>query len=193
MTPTIPAAAARAALPASLSVVSPSLPIRSLTTDVFAPYGEALYWVGHAGQAINSGTSQRVDLPSGLALWSEQGRRALAVFWAQARAIEGPWQTLERHRLGSQSFVPLTGARCVALVALGGDALDASILAAFLVTGRQGITLRPGVWHHPLVALKAGDFLVIERSGAVLDCKEKTLAQAVALHWEAHTNVSQRR
>jgi ureidoglycolate lyase len=168
-------------------MTSPSLPIRPLSADAFAPYGEVLCWAGHAGQAINSGTSQRVDLPAGLALWAEQGRPALAVFRAQARAIEGPWHTLERHRLGSQSFVPLTGARCVALVALGGDTPDASTLAAFLVTGQQGITLHPGVWHHPLVAMDAGDFLVIERGGAVVDCEEKALPQAVALHWEAHT------
>ena len=174
-------------------MTSPSLPIRPLSADAFAPYGEVLCWAGHAGQAINSGTSQRVDLPAGLALWAEQGRPALAVFRAQARAIEGPWHTLERHRLGSQSFVPLTGARCVALVALGGDTPDASTLAAFLVTGQQGITLHPGVWHHPLVALEAGDFLVIERSGVVVDCEECTLPQAVTLHWEAHTDVSQRR
>ena len=166
-------------------MTSPSLPIRPLSAHAFAPYGEVLCWAGSVGQAINSGTSQRVDLPAGLALWAEQGRPALAVFRAQARAVEGPWHTLERHRLGSQTFLPLTGARCVALVALGGDAPDASTLAAFLVTGQQGITLRPGVWHHPLIALDTGDFLVIERGGAVVDCEEKALAHAVAMRWDA--------
>jgi ureidoglycolate lyase len=170
---------------------TPSLLIRPLTTNAFTPYGEALDWAGDAGQAINSGTSQRVDLPAGLALWSEQGRPALAVFRAQARVVEGPWRTLERHRLGSQSFVPLTGARCVALVALGNDAPDESTLAAFLVTGRQGITLRPGVWHHPLIALDAGDFLVIERSAAVVDCEECALPHAVALRWDTPIGFSQ--
>jgi ureidoglycolate lyase len=176
--------------PTTPLVTSPSLPIHPLTMDAFAPYGEVLCWAGGAGQAINSGTSQRVDLLAGLALWSEQGRPALAVFRAQARAVEGPWQTLERHRLGSQTFVPLTGARCVALVALGGDTPDASTLAAFLVTGQQGITLRPGVWHHPLIALDAGDFLVIERTAAAVDCEECVLPHAVALRWDAHTGIS---
>jgi ureidoglycolate lyase len=169
-----------------------SLLIHPLTTDAFAPYGESLCWAGAAGKAINSGTSQRVNLPAGLALWSEQGHPALAVFRAQARAVEGPWQTLERHRLGSQSFVPLTGARCIALVALGNDSPDPSTLAAFLVTEQQGITLRPGVWHHPLIALDAGDFLVIERTGAVVDCEECALPHAVALRWDAQIGISQR-
>ena len=166
--------------------------IHPLTIDTFAPYGEALCWAGGVGQAINAGTSQRLDLPAGLALWSEQGRPALAVFRAQARAVEGPWQTLERHRLGSQSFVPLTGAPCIALVALGNDSPDPSTLAAFLVTGQQGITLRPGVWHHPLIALDAGDFLVIERTAAAVDCEECALRHAVALRWDAPIGVSQR-
>jgi ureidoglycolate lyase len=167
-----------------------SLPIRALTSHAFAPYGDALCWASDAGQAINAGTSQRVDLPAGLALWSAQGRPALAVFRAQAQAVEGPWRTLERHRLGSQSFVPLTGARCVALVALGDDAPNVSTLAAFLVSGQQGITLQPGVWHHPLIALDAGSFLVIERTAATVDCEERALPRAVALRWDVHIGVT---
>ena len=40
-----------------------------------------------------------------------------------------------------------------------------SDLRAFVTNGRQGVNYWPGTWHHPLIALKAGDFLVIDRQG----------------------------
>ena len=49
---------------------------------------------------------------------------------------------LERHRLGTQTFIPLAGARCVVLVARGEHAPDPATLAAFAVDGAQGFTLR---------------------------------------------------
>jgi ureidoglycolate hydrolase len=48
----------------------------------------------------------------------------LAVFHALAQNPEGPCHMLERHQHGSQTFVPLTGARCRLLVALGQDQPD---------------------------------------------------------------------
>ena len=38
-------------------------------------------------------------------------------------------------------------------------------------------------WHHPLIALEAGDFLVLERSGAAVDCELAQLADPVRLAW----------
>jgi ureidoglycolate lyase len=144
--------------------------IQPLQTEAFKAYGVVLNLGDSATRMINAGTSQRLDLPGPLALYTEGGQPVLAVFRARAQAPEGPWHMLERHRLGSQTFVPLAGARCVALVALGCNSPDLSTLAAFAVEGNQGITLHPGTWHHPLLARDDGDFLVIERAGDVVDC-----------------------
>lgn len=155
--------------------------IQPLRTAAFKAYGELLNLGDSATRAINAGTSQRLDLPGPLALYTEGGLPVLAVFRARAQAPEGPWHMLERHRLGSQTFVPLAGARCVALVALGNDSPDLSTLAAFAVEGNQGITLHPGTWHHPLLARDDGDFLVIERAGDVVDCDVVQLETPVYL------------
>lgn len=90
---------------------------------------------------------------------------------------------MERHALGTQTFIPLGGVRCVVLVALGGDRPDPATLAAFRVGGGQGITLRAGIWHHGLLALDQGDFVVLERSGepGTLDCEIAHLAEPVAI------------
>ena len=167
------------------------LKLRPLTPEGFAPYGRLVTGeampAGAVGPAaaqsslaprpINGGTSLRVEAADGLNLLDEGGEPTLAVFRAQAQAPTGPWRTLERHCLGSQTFVPLSGARCVVLVALGAHAPDPATLAAFLADGRCGFTLHPGIWHHGLIALDAGDFVVLERRAAQPDCEFAELAQ----------------
>lgn len=169
------------------------LNLQPLTSEGFAPYGSLVGGdipplpAGHATgpgeplapRPINGGTSLRVEAEDGLSLLAEGGAPALAVFRAQAQALAGPWRTLERHRLGSQTFVPLAGARCLVLVALGAHAPDPGTLAAFLADGRCGYTLHAGTWHHGLIALDAGDFVVLERGAAQPDCEFADLEQAV--------------
>ena len=38
-------------------------------------------------------------------------------------------------------------------------------LAAFITNGGQGINFRKATWHHSLLALAGGDFLVVDRDG----------------------------
>lgn len=147
-----------------------TLPTSPLNIHAFHRYGAVLDLLGAQSHAINAGTSQRVDLPGGLRLEASGGVPALAVFRARAQLPEGPWTLLERHRLGTQTFVPLTGARCVLLVALGASEPDMATLTGFEVAGDQGFTLHAGTWHHPLIARDDGDFLVLERQGSVVDC-----------------------
>jgi len=156
-----------------------SVRLQSLTTEAFAPYGEVLQLDAAGQRAINQGTSARLDLPAALDLHGANGQAVLAVFHAQAQSVNTPCQMLERHRWGSQSFVPLSGVRCRLWVARGEASPDLTTLACFDVSGQQGFTLHKGVWHHPLMALEAGSFLVIERQGPQEDCDVFTLPQAI--------------
>ena len=155
---------------------------RAITSLNFAPYGWVAQAAGASGRPINGGNSLRVDAPATvgtLALTAEGGAPCLAVFRAQARSAQGPWQQLERHRLGTQTFVPLAGARYLVLVALGDPAPQTSTLAAFWVGGHQAVTLRAGTWHHGLIAPDGGDFVVVERTAAAVDCDLFDLNPAV--------------
>jgi ureidoglycolate lyase len=168
------------------------LQVQPLSATAFSPYGEVIGvpatgepGAGHAGglpvRAINGGTSQRFDMPDGLDLHAHSGQPCVAVFRARAQALAGPWRLLERHRLGTQTFIPLAGARCVVLVARGEAAPDLATLAAFAVDRAQGFTLHADTWHHGLIALDAGDFVVIERRGDTVDCEFAELAVPVTL------------
>ena len=157
------------------------LACQSLSADAFSPYGEVLNLFAPPDRTINQGTSGRLDLPAGLDLAGDQGQAVLAVFHALAQNPEGPCHMLERHQRGSQTFVPLTGARCRLLVALGQEQPDLSTLKCFEVSGQQGFTLHKGTWHHPLMALDKGAFLVLERQGPTEDCEIHSLPLSVRL------------
>lgn len=155
-----------------------SLVARAITIEAFARYGDVVTSAGRDGRRINADTSLRVELPEPDVL-AHDGRPSLSVF--RARAVPMPFEVreLERHRLGSQTFLPLGGVAFVVVVALGDDAPDTGTLAAFRVDGSRGVTLGRGVWHHPLLALEDGDFAVIERRGAEVDCVVASLVPAI--------------
>jgi ureidoglycolate lyase len=175
---------ARASLPEAFL-----LQAQPLDASAMAPYGWVLdieqAFAAHQGQPINAGTSRRADLPGSLALDAQGGQPLVCVFRAQAQAARGPWHALERHRLGTQTFVPLADRRpsastmprtvCVLLVALGDESPDEHTLKAFCVNSQQAFTLKPGVWHHPLIALHDSDFLVVERAANQVDCEVRPL------------------
>lgn len=158
------------------------LVVQPLAAAAFAPFGTVLVVPpGQRGRAINGGTAQRFDLVDDLALSADGGRAQLALFRAEPRRFPFTATELECHRLGTQTFVPLTGARYVLLAAPPGLRPDESRLAAFFSDGRQGVTLARGAWHHALLAMDAGDFLVIERAGSVPDCDVAPLAAPVCV------------
>lgn len=159
----------------------PTLAASPITRDAFAPYGWLIDAAGLDGRAINACSSQRIDGFTELALTGEGGTPCLAIFRAQARELAGPWREMERHALGTQTFVPVNGVRYVVLVAGGGDRPDPATLAAFSVGGHQGITLRAGTWHHALLALDTGDFVVLARLAPQVDCEIAMLPQAVSI------------
>lgn len=164
------------------------LQAQPLSAQPLADYGWMMdidqAFEGNAGHPINAGTSRRVDMPGTLSLHAQGGQPQMTVFRARAQAVDGPWRLMERHQWGSQTFVPLGQSHegspaCILLVALGASSPDETTLKAFVVGERQAFTLRPGTWHHPLIALQERDFLVIERRGPREDCEVMHLSRPV--------------
>lgn len=149
------------------------LPALPLSAEAFAPFGQVIECAGHAGYAINEGSSQRFTDLAQLEADAE-GRLALSIFRAEARQAPFALSCLERHPLGSQAFMPLHGQAFLVVVAecrpLPTQPAPEG-LRIFVSNGRQGINFRRGVWHHPLLALSAGDFLVADRLGPGENCE----------------------
>jgi ureidoglycolate lyase len=139
-----------------------------LTRQAFAPFGDVVDARGVEGVAINDGNALRFDDFCSVDVATGGGHPRLAIFQVQPAAPPLALRLLERHPLGTQAFVPLAGQRFVVVVAppdLEPHQLDPSRLRAFVTDGRQGTNYCRGTWHHPLLALDGGEFLVLDRGG----------------------------
>ncbi len=147
-----------------------------LTADAFAPFGDVIAPESAVETIeVNRGFATRFhDLTEVVA---HDGRAGVSLF--RARPLPKPirLETMERHPLGSQAFIPLSRAPFVVVVAPAGD-LDTDRVAAFLSTDGQGVNYAPGTWHHFLITLEPQDFLVIDRIGEGENCDEVALPQS---------------
>ncbi|MEI2415666.1 ureidoglycolate lyase [Orrella sp. JC864] len=127
-----------------------------LTREAFAPFGDV---IEHAGP----GRRRHLDVPF------EHGAMATRpAMWVsragQACALPCRLQNMERHPHSAQSFIPLSGAPYLVVVApeARDGTPDLGRLQAFVAAGSQGVCYRPGVWHHGLSVLQApAEFAVV--------------------------------
>jgi ureidoglycolate lyase len=158
------------------------LAVEPLTAHDFAPYGDVIEArEGAPFHAINRGFAKRFDGLVAIDTAAAAGTTAVAIVRALPRALPFNIVMLERHLLGSQAFMPLSGQPYLVVVAPAGPVPDASSLRCFLCANGQGVNYARGTWHHPLLAIDAeSDFLVIDRTGSpgAVDCEEHWLDEA---------------
>jgi ureidoglycolate lyase len=120
---------------------------------------------------------------------SEQnGKPIISLFRGQAFAMLFKLRVMERHPLGSQSFIPVTkdlNNKYLVVVAPATCQTEAEItqhLRAFIVQGFTGVTYAKGVWHHPLISLdQMQDFIVVDRQGPGNNCDEIELSNQIKI------------
>lgn len=144
----------------------------SLTAAAFAQFGDVVEARGGSG-LINDGTTRRFGDLAGIDVAAEGGRPCVSIYRATPYPLPLTIRMLERHPLGSQLFMPLSGERFLVVVAPVAAVPDRAAVRAFVTDGHQGINYRRGTWHHPLIALAGtGEFLVIDRAGPGPNCDE---------------------
>ncbi|MFO1495679.1 MAG: ureidoglycolate lyase [Lysobacterales bacterium] len=148
-----------------------TLLLQPLTAERFAPYGAVIDFASacrrfpiNAGSALRHHALARVEASAGAAV--------ISLLRATAFALPLTVRMLERHPLGTQAFIPLSPLRYVVVVAT-----DVAAPVAFLAEPGQGIQYHRGAWHHPLLPLADGDFLIVDRDGDGHNCEEITLPQ----------------
>ena len=130
-----------------------------LTQAAFAAFGEVLDATGDY-RLINAGLCRRHHDRAMLDFGA--GRAGISIFRAEARALPYSFDLIERHREGSQAFVPMTADPFLVIVSTGPGATP----RAYLTNGAQGINLHRGTWHGVLTPLAApGLFAVVDRIG----------------------------
>lgn len=137
-----------------------------LTRVAFAPFGDVIDKQGVRSFPTNRGTSVRYHDLARMQVTAEEGRGLISIFEvAKPAVLPVKLWLMERHPLSSQAFVPLSVIPLVVVVAPGREPPTPESIRAFLSDGRQGINFHPATWHHPMLALAPGDFLVVDRTG----------------------------
>ncbi len=137
-----------------------------LTQEAFAPFGDVI----EAGAAddrfgINKGYTERFHNIAEIDTGAEGGRTIISLFRSKPLPTPINLRMMERHPLGCQAFIPLSGRPFLVAVAPPGE-FDPDAITLFKARSDQGVNYRAGVWHHFCLALEAeSDFLVIDRAG----------------------------
>jgi ureidoglycolate lyase len=142
-----------------------------LTAEAFAPFGSVI----EASEAavkleINQGHAVRYDRLAEIDVAEGGGAGVVSLFRARPLG-ELVLRVFERHPLGSQTFMPLSGGRYLVAVAPAGD-FDPAEICLFRAEPNQGVHYLKGVWHHFLLVLDESDFLVVDRAGPGDNCDE---------------------
>jgi ureidoglycolate lyase len=164
-------------------VADKQLAIEPLTAEAFKPFGDVIEATDNAHHfTINQGYAERFHRLAKVDVTTDEGQPAISIFKARARALPLQLSLLEKHPFGSQAFMPLSGHAYVVVVAMGGDMPDLSTLKCFIASAQQGVNYAKGTWHHPLLALQDGDFLVVDRAGPAgeVNCVEVVLNEVAA-------------
>ena len=151
------------------------LPLQALTLQAFQPFGEVIYASDEAKHfTINQGFAKRYHHLAQVDASQDGGQAIISIFRALARPQPLHLTVLEKHPFGSQAFMPMSGHAYVVVVASGNEQPDMSTLKCFLASAEQGVNYAKGTWHHPLLALHNGDFLVVDRSAPAgeINCVE---------------------
>ncbi|MDP2062753.1 MAG: ureidoglycolate lyase [Phaeovulum sp.] len=148
-----------------------------LEAAAFAAFGDVLEAAGAPDLHINAGLCARYHGRARLD-FGPDGRAGVSIFSAVPRALPYRLDLLERHPLGSQTFIPMTENPFLVIVApdVGGRP---AFPRAFLTRSGQGINLLRGTWHGVLTPLAApGLFAVIDRIGPGGNLEEYPLVEA---------------
>ena len=154
------------------------LQVQPLSAEAFKPFGDVIQANDAAKHfSINQGYAERYDRLALVDANDLGGQAGISIFRAKARPMPIELSVLEKHPLGSQAFMPMSGHAYLVVVAPGGNAPEIDKAQCFLASATQGLNYAKVTWHHPLLALHDGDFLVVDRSGAKgdMNCVEFSL------------------
>lgn len=163
-----------------MTLLRHTLTIEPLSAEAFRPFGDVIEASDTARHfPINDGYAERYHDLAQLDVAAQGGRPLVSIFRASPRQFPLQLALLERHPLGSQAFVALSGLPFLVVVAPAGAEPQLAQLRCFRAARGQGVNYARGTWHHPLIALQAPcDFLVLDRGGQAGDanCDEYPLS-----------------
>jgi len=137
-----------------------------ITRSNFSAYGDLISADDISSMDINAGYAKRFDNLANVDTSSEGGKTIVSIFSALKRAFPMKIDMMEKHPLGSQSFIPMKETTFLSFVAPAGEFPEISKIQSFIIPPKTGINYKPGIWHFPLISTEDTNFLVIDRKGS---------------------------
>ena len=131
----------------------------------FSAYGDLISPDNINPMDINAGYAKRFDNLANVDTSSEGGKTIVSIFSALKRTFPMKIDMMEKHPLGSQSFIPMKETTFLSFVAPAGESPEISKIQSFIIPPKTGINYKPGIWHFPLISTEDTNFLVIDRKG----------------------------
>ena len=131
----------------------------------FATYGDLISAEDIYPIDINAGYAKRFDNLANLNTSKDGGKAIVSIFSALKRTFPMKIDMMEKHPLGSQTFMPMKETTFLSFVAPPGDKPEISKIESFVVSRGIGINYKPDIWHFPLISTENMNFLVIDRKG----------------------------
>jgi len=152
-----------------------------LEKESFALFGELINTDG-TGFDANYGQAKRFNDITKMVVDAQGGKPNISIFRSKPIKMPMKVQVMEKHELGSQAFIGLQNQPFLTLVAPPGPTVDIKKLTLFMVEAGQGVNYHPGTWHHYLICLgDQSDFLCLDRSGLLPDCKEQHIEEEIII------------
>ena len=136
-----------------------------ITRENFASYGDLISTDSVKPIDINSGYAKRFDNLAKINTSKDKGETIVSIFSALKRSFPMKIDMMEKHPLGSQTFVPMKETVFLSFVAPPGDVPEINKIQSFIIPPKMGINYNPGIWHFPLISTEDTNFLVIDRKG----------------------------
>ncbi|MFY0610351.1 MAG: ureidoglycolate lyase [Hyphomicrobiaceae bacterium] len=142
-----------------------------LTKEAFAPFGDIIEVRGAPDKLINAGLCGRYHDLATLD-FDQSGRVGISLFYS--KPIELPMQLalVERHPLGSQCFIPMSGSSYLVVVGQDDKGTPGNF-RAFLARPDQGVNYHRNTWHGTLMPLAhSACFTVVDWIGESKNLEE---------------------
>jgi ureidoglycolate lyase len=157
-----------------MDVLARTLTAEPLTAEAFAPWGDVLEAGAGASFPINGGMCDRFHDLARMEFLGDGARAGISIGLSRPFALPLEVALVERHPLGSQAFVPMTGDPFLVVVAPDEDGRPGRP-RAFLTRPGQGVNYLRNVWHGVLTPLgRTASFLIVDRIGGGSNLEEFT-------------------
>ena len=156
---------------------------KPLTREGFKKFGEVIEKEGRDSMIINRGSAEKFYDVCNLDANEKGVNSVLHIYIGKAREFPLHINMLEKHPFFSQTFMPRSKEPFYCVVALGEREPNLSTIEIFETNGDQGIHLRRGTWHFPLICIKdKEEFIVLDgvakkQDEKIIECIEYNMKE----------------